>query len=282
VADAAVDATMNRRVALFLTALLLAATLLVFAPSVASAHNVTPATTPVTGNITGKNVLAISGAAYYVINGTGGPAFAANGTQVGNFTYYASVAAANTSGISITPSEGVIDNFTGVKAQLTVGTIPETLTIVVLFASVYQTANQSTNVTYTVTVVQPYVLTLNLISTSSSTIEGFILNVFLDGTPVGTLSIPSLTAKQSYTATFQYATLGLSPGEHTFTVSLTNEHGLVTFQGGGSSYSETFWVPGNAPDYTLWYIAGAVAFFGALFILVTRVAARRRNPSKKS
>jgi|HubBroStandDraft_1064217.scaffolds.fasta_scaffold02634_3 hypothetical protein len=268
--------------ALLLVTLLVAASVAAFAPTGLTAAHPTPAAAPVTGNITGKDVLALSGAAYYLINGTGGPAFAANGTQVGNFTYYASVAGTNTTGISITPSEGAIDNFTGVRAQLSVGAVAETLTIDVEFTSVYQTANVSTNVTYVVTVVQPYVLTLNLISQSTSTIEGFVLNVYLDGTPIGTLSIPTLTAHQSYTATFQYATLGLSSGEHTFTVSLSNEHGLVTFPGGTTSYSQTFWVPGAPPSYTLWYLAGAVAFFGAIFIFVTRVAARRRNPSKKS
>jgi hypothetical protein len=268
----------------FLLALLLFAGAIAGAAAapLASAHPAPALSSTVTGNVTGTNVLALKGAAYYVINGTGGPAFAANGTQVGNFTYYASVAAANTTGISITPSEGVVTNFTGVKAQLTVGTIPETVSIVVEFASVYKTANVTTNITYVVTVVQPYVLTLNLISQSSVTISGFVLTVLLDGTPVGTMSVPSLTAHQTYSASFQYASLGLAPGEHTFTVSLANEHGLVTFAGGGTSYSTTFWVPGPPPNDTLWYVAGAVAFFGAIFILVTRVAARRRTPSKKS
>ena len=269
--------------ALLVVLLLIAASLVALAPAGEAAAHPAPAVSPaVTGNVTGTNVLALSAAAYYVINGTGGPAFAANGTQVGNFTYYASVAGVNTTGVSITPSEGVISNFTGVSAQLSVGTIAETLTLVVELASVYLTANVTTNITYTVTVVQPYVLTLNLISTSSSTISGFVLNVFLDGNRIGTISIPSMTAHQSYSASFQYATLGLSSGEHTFTVSLVNEHGLVTFQGGGTSYSQTFWVPGAPPSYTLWYVAGGVAFFGAIFIFVTRVAARRRTPSKKS
>ncbi len=172
-------------------------------------------------------------------------------------------------------------NHAALKPQLSVGTITETLTITVEIASVYQTANVSTNLTYTVNVVQPYVLTLDLISTASVTILGFTLIVDLDGTPVGTISVPSLTAKQSYTATFSYATLGLGSGYHTFTVSLPNEHGLVTFAGGSSTYSDTFYVPGSPPNYTLWYLAGAIAFFGAIFIFLTRVAARRRNPSRR-
>jgi hypothetical protein len=281
VADAEVDPAMRPWTAVILALALLAGALVASGSLGVAAGHPGPASSPVTGNITGKTVLAYSAAAYYTFNATGGPAFAANGTQVGNLTYYASVSGNNVTGVSIEPSEGLFTNHTPQKPQLTVGTIAETLTITVEIASVYQTANVSTNLTYTVTVVQPYILTINLLSTSSSTIVGFTLFVDLDGSPVGTISVPTLTAKQSYVATFQYATLGLSSGYHTFTVSLSNEHGLVTFAGGSTSYSETFYVPGAAPSYTVWYVAGAVAFFGAIFIFLTRVAARRRNPSRK-
>jgi hypothetical protein len=287
VEDAEVDPAMTavrglRAVALALTTLLVAATFLALGGTGgASGHPAPAASSPVTGNISGKTVLAYSAAAYYAINATGGPAFAANGTQVGNLTYYASVVGTNTTGVSITPSEGVFTNHSTLKPQLSVNAIAQTLTIVVEIASVYQTANVTTNLTYIVHVVQPYVLTLSLVSDYSGTILGFTLVVDLDGNPVGTISIPTLTAKEAYTATFQYATLGLAAGEHTFTVSLANEHGLVTFAGGSSTYSESFYVPGPAPDYTIWYLAGAIAFFGAIFIFVTRVAARRRNPTRK-
>ncbi|MGA8542265.1 MAG: hypothetical protein WB947_01785 [Thermoplasmata archaeon] len=276
-----VDASMKRFGVAVIALVLLAGSLVASGPLGVAAGHPVPASTPVTGNITGATVLAYSGAAYYTINATGGPAFAANGTQVGNLTYYASVTGANITGVSIEPSEGGLTNHAALKPQLSVGTITETLTITVEIASVYQTANVSTNLTYTVNVVQPYVLTLDLISTASVTILGFTLIVDLDGTPVGTISVPSLTAKQSYTATFSYATLGLGSGYHTFTVSLPNEHGLVTFAGGSSTYSDTFYVPGSPPNYTLWYLAGAIAFFGAIFIFLTRVAARRRNPSRR-
>ncbi len=55
----------------------------------------------------------------------------------------------------------------------------------------------------------------------------------------------------------------------------------MTFPGGAQQYSETFYVNGPPPDYTIWYAAGSVAFVGALFIWSTRVAARRRGRAKK-
>jgi hypothetical protein len=276
------DATMSVGRAVLVVGLLLFASVLgLGATGFATAHPNPTTSSAVVGNITGKNVLAYNAAAYYFINATGGPAFAANGSKVGNLTYYASVTADNLTGVAVIPSTSGFANATAQRTQLSVGNITEVVTIVVEIASVYKTANVSVNLTYQVNVVQPYVLSLSLVSDSSSTILGFVLAVDLDGTPVGTISVPSLTAKQSYVATFQYATTGLSAGEHTFTVSLTNEHGLVTFAGGSTSYSESFYVPGAPPNYTLWYVAGAVAFFGAIFIFVTRVAARRRAPARK-
>jgi len=262
-------------------ALLFVASVVALGATGLSAGHPNPASTAVAGTITGKNVLALNGGGYYFINASGGPAFAANGTQVGNLTYYATVTGANLTGVTLVPSRSGISGGAVQKTQLTVGNVSEVLTIVVEIASVYQSTNVSINITYAVSVVRPYVLTLNLVSDSSSTILGFVLSVDLDGTPVGTVSIPTLTAKQSYSATFQYATTGLAPGPHTFTVSLANEHGLVTFAGGATSYSSSFYVTGAPPNYTLWYVAGAVAFFGAIFIFVTRVAARRRNPTRK-
>jgi len=260
--------------------LLVASVVALGSTGLATAH-LTPAATPVQGNITGPTVLAYKADKSYFINASGGPAFAANGTQVGNLTYYASVVGTNLTGVSIIPSTAPFVSGPMDSTVLTVNNVTQLLTIDVEITSVYRTANESLNLTYSVNVVQPYVLSLTVVSNSSTTILGFTLAVELDGTRVGSVSIPTLTAKQSYTATFQYATLGLSAGQHTFTVSLANEHGLVTFAGGATSFSETFYVPGPPPDYTLWYVAGAVAFFGAIFIFLTRVAARRRNPSRK-
>ena len=236
---------------------------------------------PVTGNITGPTVLGYGANASYTIDASGGPAFAANGTQVGNLTYYVTLAATNTTGITVAPSHASFANGTATAPVVTAGDVTEVLTLEVEITSVYQSANVSLNFTYAVNIVQPYVLSLSLVCTSSVTVIGFPLTVDLDGAPVGVLHIPDLTSGQAYVATFDYATTGLSPGEHTFTVSLANEHGLVTFAGGASTYSTSFYVAGAAANYTLWYVAGAVAFFGAIFIFVTRVAARRRAPARK-
>ncbi len=283
VAQPPVDPTMSVRPALLLVALLLSVALVTTGAPATSAREVPAASaaTPLVGNITGPTVMGYNSHRDFGINGTGGPAYAANGTLVGNVTYYASVTGANTTGVSISPTESAIVNVSGTQVLLTVGNVSEVLTIVVELASVYQTNNESLNLTYDVTVVEPYTLTMTILSTTSATILAFTLLIYLDGTLVGSVSIPSLTGKQSYAATFSYATVSLGSGYHTFTASLVNQHGLVTFANGATTYSYTFYITGAPPNYTLWYVAGAVAFFGAVFIFLTRVAARRRNPARK-
>lgn len=239
------------------------------------------ASTPVVGNITGPTVLAYGASSDYPIQASGGPAFASNGTQVGNLTYFIGLAGSNTTGITISPATAVFTNGTATVPLLTVNSITQVLTLAVEITSVFGTQNDSLNFTYSVNIVQPYILSLNLVSDSPVTVAAFPLAVDLDGTPVGTINVPNMTSKESLVVNFQYATTGLSSGEHTFTVSLANEHGLVLFAGGASTYSVTFYVPGPPTSYTLWYVAGAVAFFGAIFIFVTRVAARRRAPNRR-
>lgn len=270
---------MNRR----LTSILLVA-LLVFGVLVAATAGVPGASaagsSAVTGSISGPNLLAEGGQARYAINVTGGPALAANGTIVGNYTYYASVSAPNLTGVRITPGSALILPGAPANPLLVVGSTPEVVTITVMLTSVYQKQNVSTNLTYLVTVVQPYVVAATLVA-GSTTVLSFPVQVRLDGSVVGTVTVPTILAGQSYAFSFKYVTFGLSPGAHTFSISLASEHGLVTFPGGASSYSQSFYVPGPPPNYSIWYLAGVLAFAGAIFIFLTRVAARRRGATRR-
>ena len=235
----------------------------------------------VTGSITGPTVVSESSTSTFHVYGYGGPAVASNGSVVGNITYYATPTGPNLTGVSFSPASS---NFTGNRsdtADLTVGNTTETLVIDMMVSSVYQGKNQSTNFSYTVHVVQPYVVSATIFNPTPSTVTAFTVYVTLDGTVVGQITVTSLTAGGSYPIHFKYPTLGLSPGDHTFTISLAQEHGLVTFANGQTVYSETFYVTGPPPNYTLWYVAGIVAFFGAIFIFASRVAARRRGATRR-
>lgn len=259
------------------TTVLLVLLVLSVAPPLARAS----ATPTLTGTFTGPTVLPLLGHSAYVLNGTGGPAFEPNGTKIGNLTYYISVLGPNLTGVSMAPSSGAIIPGFPAEPTLSVGSTPEVLTVVVELASVHKTQNETLNLTYTVTVVRPYVVSATIVASAGVTVLSFPIVVDLDGAPVGTVTVPTLTPGQTYNLSYQYATLGLSAGEHTFSISLESQHGLVSFAGGATVYSATFYVTGPGPDYTLWYIAGGVAFFGVLFIFATRVAARRRGAARK-
>ncbi len=265
-----------RTLAVTAVALLALVALAVGMPGVRAAGTAT-----VSGSLTGPNVLAVGAHASYTVTASGGPAFASNGTQVGNLSYYLSLQAANLTGVSLAPESGALfQPYTG-QTTLTVGAAPETVTILMEVSSVYRGDNVSANFTYTVNVVTPYVVSATIVATSSSTVLSFPVRIALDGTAVGTVTVPTLTPGQKYNLSYQYPTLGLSSGWHTFTISLASEHGLVSFANGATEYSSSFYVSGPAPNYTLWYVTGTVAFVGVLFIFVTRVAARRRGPSRK-
>ncbi len=243
----------------------------------ASAASAPPAVN-LTGYVHGPNVLALSGSGSYFINASGGPAVLPNGTVAGTIQYYASMAGSNLTGVSFFPANGTIGP-KGLTAKLTVNNLTQTLVLHLLIASTYQTQNQSINLTDTVRVVRPYVLTATVVA-GAQTILSFAATVSLDGRPVGSVTIPTLTPHQTYALTFDYPTLGLSSGWHTFTISVTHAHGLVEFAGGAQTYSQSFYIPPAPVNYTIWYIAGIAAFFGAIFIFVARVGARRRNRRK--
>ncbi len=276
------DAPMRPIAAVLLTLLLIVSggtLLLGAAPAVAAGGPA--AAGNVTGNITGPSVIPASNNETYFINGTGGPAIAPTGERVGNLTWYATVSGTNTSGVTVYPTTGKLVNDTPGITTVEPGSLLQTLTLTVEIASTNASANETANITLIIHVVQPYTLVLELQASRDAGVAAFNLTILLDGSYVGKVHIPSLTAWENYTAEYEYATLSLGSGWHTFTASLVFEHGLVTFPGGSSNMSVSFYVPGAPPSYTLWYVAGIVAFFGALFIFLTRVAARRRSPARK-
>lgn len=235
----------------------------------------------VTGSVTGPNLVATGSTTKYQVFGYGGPAVAPNGSVVGHIAYYTTLVANNLTGVSFSPPHANITNNRSVAAVLVVANASETVTIDVMISSVYQGKNVSTNFTFAVAVARPYVVAATIVDASSSTVMGFSVFVTLDGTVVGNVSVPGLQPGGSYQITFEYPTLGLSSGDHTFAISLAQEHGLVVFANGQSTYSQVVYVTGPPPDYTLWYVAGIVAFFGAIFIFASRVAARRRGAARR-
>lgn len=242
-----------------------------------------PITTPVVGGITGPSEVGTGQKGNYVVHATGGPAFALNGSQTGILAYSASVSGFNTTGAVISPPSGVLVNQT-VTLSLIAPNLTEALTLHVLVTSSVSglnSTNTSTNFSFAITVVEPYHLMATLVVSSSESVGAFTVTVTLDGAPVGSVQVPTLTPGTTYPVSFEYVAVDLSPGWHTFAMNVAPEHGLVAFSGGSTAFTQSFYVPGPPTDYTEWYLAGASAFVVALFIFTARLGARRRGKSKK-
>lgn len=259
--------------------LLLALALLAGAAPGARAALLPAAASPLTGGITGPADVGTGLKGTYLVSASGGPAQAANGTQVGTYTFKASLSAANTSGASLSTTSGVLTNFS-VSIQLIAPNVTEPLTIFVLVTSTYQGTNASQNFSFSVTIVEPYRLSAQLVVGPTAGVTRFELTVLLDGAVVGNVTVPTLAASATYPVTFAYVNPDLAAGWHTFSVSLAKEHGLVAFAGGAETVSQSFYVPGPPADNTFYYLLGAVAFVGVFFIWSMRVGARRRRPKK--
>jgi hypothetical protein len=235
--------------------------------------------TPMTGNITGPNYLGESLTSTYFIHAAGGPAFAANGTQVGTVTFTAVLAGSNTTSATIAPASGVLEKGTG-NVSVTGPNLTEALTINVEVTSSLDNDNVTLNLSYTLTVLAPYQVTATLLVSSTYGTQPFPVTVSLDGTPVGSVEVPSLTSHTTYKLSYAYVIVSLAAGWHTFTLSLGDAHGLVVFANGATTYSVSFYVTPAPPDYTALYVIGSGLLVAAIFIWLTFVNNRRRRRSK--
>lgn len=229
----------------------------------------------ITGAIVGPSLVGQGLKAEYTVNATGGPAVAANGTVVGTFQFNATLAGTDVSSGSVVPAAGVLVN----RSTVLTFTAPNVIQVVTLNVRITSTfnGNNTTNTFSTlIQVLPPYVLSGELVA-GPTAISGFTMTVSLDGTIIGSVSVPSIAADGTYNFSFDYVPTSLSAGWHTMSASVAPEHGLVTFAGGVEQLSIQFYVTGPPPDYTLDIGIGIAAFAVALFIWGSVVGARRRG-----
>jgi len=286
VADPEVDPPV--RLGPLLVVLALAAVALAPAFFLPTASAATPAATgssSITGNLTGPGLLATSANTTFYLNASGGPAFV-NGNETGTINWTATLSGANTTGTLVTPSGGTVTSTTRQPARMVVLTngLPQTMTLTVKIVSTPAGAggkNETTNFTRTFRVITPYIVRATLVAGPQVTVLPFNVTVALDGTTIGSVPVPRLAPNASFQLVYRYPSGGLSSGYHTFTLSVAEPHGLVTFANGATVESTTFYVAPSAVNDTVWYVAGFVAFFGVLFIYATRVAARRQGSARR-
>lgn len=274
--DERLGARLRRLIALLLIVGALGLLLVPVGP-VGSVEGIT--STPVNGQIHGPKVMGEGLSANFTVNASGGLENP-DGSPAGSYLYNATLSGANATSGLVSPPSGVLLNGSAslvVKAP----TVAQLLTLTVVVTSNGSGKSVSTPLSYSIEVVEPYVVNATLQVGAGPSVGPFVVTIFLDGTAVGGVRVPLLTANSTYPLVYDYVTLGLSPGWHTFSISLAQLHGQVTFTGGAQSFSQSFYVPGAPLDLTPWYVVGAVAFVGALFIWATLVGGRRRGRSKR-
>jgi hypothetical protein len=250
----------------------------------AARAGVSPAATPtpVTGNVSGPAYLATSTNGTFRFNATGGPGVV-GGTVLGKLTWVATLGGPNTTGTSVTPSNGSITSLASepVSLSVKVGIHTGQFTLSVTVTSTLAKNNSSATISKAFHVLVPYVLRATLVAGPAAEVMPFQVQVALDGSIVGSATVPKLAPNATYHFSFRYADPNLGSGYHTFTLTIANAHGLVTFSNGRTVQSTTFYVAPGATNYTIYYVLGAVVFLGVLFIYATRVGARRRGTARR-
>jgi hypothetical protein len=236
---------------------------------------VPPADRPLTGAIVGPKIVGTALNATFAINASGGPAQAANGTVVGTYSYNATLAGPNTTSASVAPPSGILVN-QRTNLSFTAPNVTQTIVLTLELTSSYKGSKNVTNLTYSIAIVVPYTLHAT-VQVGPMAITSFNLTVLLDGSPVGTVAVPTLQPNATFPVVFHYVSTRLSEGYHTFDLSLAEEHGLVTFAGGSQTFSERFYVAGPAPNYAIIVAVGVAAFVAAVFIWGIVVGGRRRG-----
>ncbi len=261
-----------------LGALLVAPGLTVGAPASRSASS-----PPIQATIQGPSVLGISAKATFYFTAHGGPAEASNGSTTGNLSYHASLIGGNTSSGLVAPPQGVFVNNTAnvtVQAPNITGNF-ELEVEVTSFAYSNKSDNASQNFTAAFTVVLPYSVNAVLQNPNNFTVSHVEVQVQLDGTVVGNVSVPSMAPQADFDLHYNYSTLSLTPGWHTFTLEIMGPPGLLLFSTGSPTESISFYVTPPPVDYTPYYLGGAGVAVAAIFIS-TLILGPRRGRRKKS
>jgi hypothetical protein len=237
---------------------------------------------PFSVTINGPHLLGLLEKASFVVTASGGPAELPNGTYVGNYSFRASLAGGNVSSGNVAPPSGVLQNRT-VTLSVQAPDSPGVDSLVVEVSSVAPNGtrgNVTGNFTAPFTVVVPYTVTALLRNPNNYSVLRLKVDVALDGSYVGTVVVPSIAAGGSYVVSYNYTTLGLPSGWHTFTFSLAGPAGLVVFANGETSYSVSFYVAPPPPNYTNDYLIGIASVAVAIFILTLFFGPRRIRRKK--
>jgi hypothetical protein len=223
---------------------------------------------PVYVSIDGKNVVAIGERWEYVVNVIGGP-----GSQPGgNFSYKASILAAEGGGQFVDPSNGI--SSTGVfRINLTAPSDPQDITLRLNVTSSYEFSTERAVKDFAIKVLKPIVILATIKNTGDVGVRGVPVSFHVDGVKVydTTVDIDPLSSK---TVRYNWTDPEMRQGEHVITVMLDPDNKLVEFETGGSTYTTTIFV--GATSY-----GSTDAMLGVLFVASVVLSLMIYNRPKK-
>jgi hypothetical protein len=259
---------------------LLSVALMVLLPCASALPNISNSSNPLTATVTGPSILNVLGKGKFVVTASGGPSQLPNGTMSGNYTFNATLSGGNTSGYSITPHTGPLVNGTAtlsLVAPNNTGTYALTVEVI-SNPKTGSPAYYNTSTDFIVAV--PYVLSTTISNPNSFTVNGAIVQVSLDGSIVGTITLPSIAGNGTYSLIYNYTTAGLPSGWHTFTLSIQGIASLLKFTNDQTTLTVSFYVTPAPVNYEYYYLFGITLALLAIFISLLVVGGRRKRREK--
>ncbi|HYM40825.1 MAG TPA: CARDB domain-containing protein [Thermoplasmata archaeon] len=251
----------------------LALVLIVLAVAVVAVPAAVSADTgPLFATITGPTALAPSQTAVYNVTITGGP--------TGNTTYALNwqITGTNTSGgnpVATSPGS-TSGNRTSYRLNVTAPTLEQSLTLTVTVVATPKVGTrENVTTTFAITVLKGIVLAATFHNSGTTAAENVTVRWYIDGTLVGTSILKSIAANGDATVTFTYLPVGLSPGQHTLTVSADLDHDGIIDPARGETVTSTIFYSQVQQPASGWAILLAIGVFIPVFLGV--VAWRRRG-----
>lgn len=225
---------------------------------------------PLYVSIDGPTVMGKGETQMYRVDVAGGPS-----EGKGNYTYTASILGITTADAYVLPTTGTSQTgtfFLNVTAQ---GKFPH-ITLWVNVTSSYGGELERKVKEYGIEVLDPIVITAELVNNGNIAVNDVPLTIFADGKLIHTTDV-SLEPRESVTLRYNWTDPTVSRGEHVFQLVLDPDQEYITFLGGGMVYTSTIWV--GEEDWGLWNTLFIVLIIFLAFLAYTfyRRPLRRRK-----
>lgn len=225
---------------------------------------------PLYANLEGDRLVATEGVTTYTLTIIGGPAE----VGYGNYTYKAQVIGDDVSDAEIDyPSNESAES--GVFTfNLTAPATAQTFTVQVNCTSYNDDVKYYSNITYTITAVEPISISANIKNNGdvSATDVPLTLQLYRDGSWVTLYSTTfDIAAGKTYAFSYDWVVKDLDSGEYRFRLVLDQNSTIVTFEGGASVYEKTVYYDVSGYDWlnTMFWIL-IIALAVITFIVYTR------------